>query len=202
MTQLSEILDVVDEEGNPSGGTVEREKAHREGIRHRTSHVWIVREKDGRKQVLLQKRSENKDSFPGEWDISSAGHIPAGCGWKESAVRELREELGVQASEDDLQKIGLLRIQSDEDFHGHPFHDRQVTTLFLLRLDWDESRFTPQKEELSEVRWFDLDRVIDDTMAGRMGICLNATELEIVREHASDAAAAAQCRPVSVTRGA
>ena len=73
-----EWLDVVDEKGNPTGERVERKEAHRRGIRHRTSHVWILREQEGEVQVLLQKRSQGKDSHPGCYDISSAGHIPAG----------------------------------------------------------------------------------------------------------------------------
>ena len=43
-----EILDVVDETGTPTGETVERAEAHREGVRHRTSHVWIARNRNGR----------------------------------------------------------------------------------------------------------------------------------------------------------
>ena len=71
-----EILDVVDETGAPTGETVERAEAHREGVRHRTAHVWIARNRNGRIQLLLQKRCMQKDSFPGCYDISSAGHIP------------------------------------------------------------------------------------------------------------------------------
>ena len=41
-----EYLDIVDENGNSTGETVSREIAHRDGIRHRTAHVWIVREKE------------------------------------------------------------------------------------------------------------------------------------------------------------
>ena len=52
-----ERLDIVDENGEPTGDTVERSRAHREGIRHRTAHVWLVRIRDGRAQILLQKRS-------------------------------------------------------------------------------------------------------------------------------------------------
>ena len=43
-----ELLDIVDEDGNPTGETVERGRAHREGIRHRTSHVWLLRRRAGR----------------------------------------------------------------------------------------------------------------------------------------------------------
>ena len=101
-----EFLDVVDENGNPTGEVVSREKAHREGIPHRTSHVWIVRIKGGRLQILLQKRSDDKDSYPGCYDISSAGHIPAGKDFVESALRELYEELGVKAQPKDLVVCG------------------------------------------------------------------------------------------------
>ena len=73
-----EIFDICDEKGLPTGDMVSREEAHARGIRHRTAHVWIVREVQGRYQVLLQRRSMNKDSFPGQLDTSSAGHIPAG----------------------------------------------------------------------------------------------------------------------------
>ena len=41
-----ELLDIVDENGKPTGETVERKTAHSEGIRHRTAHVWIVRKSD------------------------------------------------------------------------------------------------------------------------------------------------------------
>lgn len=71
---MHEILDIVDENGEPTGETVEREFAHADGIRHRTSHVWLARKRNGRAEILLQKRAENKDSYPGCYDISSAGH--------------------------------------------------------------------------------------------------------------------------------
>ena len=97
-----ELLDIVDEHGNITGMVVEREEAHRRGILHRTSHVWIAREKNGQLQILLQKRSEEKDSHPGCYDISSAGHIPAGEDFISSALRELKEELGYDAKPEQL----------------------------------------------------------------------------------------------------
>ena len=90
-----EYLDIVNEKGEPTGETIERNAAHALGIRHRTSHVWLLRKKEGEVQILLQKRSDNKDSHPGCYDISSAGHIPAGIDFLSSAIRELEEELGV-----------------------------------------------------------------------------------------------------------
>ena len=34
-----ELFDICDENGIPTGKTVERSRAHREGIRHRTAHI-------------------------------------------------------------------------------------------------------------------------------------------------------------------
>ena len=53
--QGMEILDICDEQGRPTGQTVDRATAHRDGILHRTAHVWIVRERDGKMQILLQE---------------------------------------------------------------------------------------------------------------------------------------------------
>ena len=113
-----ELLDIVDEKGNPTGETVPREVAHREGIRHRTAHVWIFRRRGGVVQILLQKRSDNKDSDPGCYDISSAGHIPAGSDYIPSAVRELKEELGVDMNGDELIYCGQRRFRSAMCMHS------------------------------------------------------------------------------------
>jgi len=176
-----ELLDVVDINGEPTGETVTREMAHLEGIRHRTSHVWILRKKEAL-QVLLQKRSPDKESFPGQWDISSAGHIPAGSSWTDSAIRELSEELGIDVDPKDLIEAGLLRITADTEFHGRPFRDNQVSKVYVLFLDKEEDYFTCQTEELTCVRWFDLDKLISDCRDGLMGDCLIVSELDMVRD--------------------
>ena len=93
-----EYFDIVDEAGQPTGEIISRDEAHQKGTLHRTAHVWLVKKKSEGYDILLQKRSEEKDSFPGMYDTSSAGHIPAGEEPLHSALRELREELGLTAS--------------------------------------------------------------------------------------------------------
>ena len=181
---MSEFLDVVDERGLPTGEVVSREEAHRCGIRHRTAHVWIVRIRDGRLQILLQKRSDEKDSYPGCYDISSAGHIPAGVDFVESALRELREELGVQASPEELELCGQRQIRFEELFHGAMFRDNQVSNIYLLWLDRDEEAFVIQKEELSCVKWFDYEECLAAVQANTIPHCIIVEELEMVRAQA------------------
>jgi len=151
---MAEFLDIVDMTGTPTGEIVDRETAHREGILHRTSHLWILRRCNGVTEVLLQKRSKSKDSFPGCYDISSAGHIPAGIEWKESALRELEEELGITGvAEEDLILCGQRHIVHDEIFHGKPFKDRQISNIYCTWLDIDPELLTLQEEEVEEVIW-------------------------------------------------
>ena len=176
-----ELLDVVDENGTPTGEVVPRETAHAEGIRHRTSHVWLVRYRGGRSQILLQKRCENKDSWPGCYDISSAGHIPAGMDFIPSAIRELREELGVEAAPEELLLCGNRHICSDSEFHGHPFRDRQYSRVFALRRDLEEGDFVLQKEEIDAVRWMDLEECIQAVKQNTIPHCIYPEELEMVK---------------------
>ena len=179
-----EILDIVDAHGIPTGECVEREKAHREGIRHMTSHVWIVRKKAGKLQVLLQKRSENKDSYPGCYDISSAGHIPAGVDFVPSAIRELKEELGYEAKETELVYCGQRCFEFQQTFHGKPFHDNQVSNVYVLWLDWEPEKFFLQKEEVSEVTWFELEACMEKVRTNAIPNCIFPEELEMVLEGA------------------
>ena len=77
-----ELLDVLDETGEPSGLVRERTLVHLRGDYHRTVHIWLARKReDGGYDLLLQKRSAGKDTFPGCYDTSSAGHVRAGGGF-------------------------------------------------------------------------------------------------------------------------
>ncbi|TYG92699.1 hypothetical protein ES288_A11G052400v1 [Gossypium darwinii] len=62
--------------GKKIGGSKPRGDVHRDGDYHKAVHVWIFTEST--QELLLQKRADCKDSWPGLWDISSAGHISAG----------------------------------------------------------------------------------------------------------------------------
>lgn len=172
-----EIFDIVDENGMPTGQTVERKEAHRNGIWHRTSHVWIVRRREGKLQILLQKRCDTKDSYPGCYDISSAGHIPAGVDFVASALRELKEELGLEVQAEDLIECGTRRILLDEEFYGEPFHDRQFSKVFLLWLDKEESGFSVQKEEIDSVRWMDFSECKKAVAENAIPNCIDMEEL-------------------------
>ena len=174
---------MVNESGEPTGETVDRETAHLEGVRLWTAHLWLLRKKDGKTEILLQKRAQTK-SFPGCYDISSAGHIPAGDEYRESAIRELKEELGVTAEESDLICCGDRYIIWDDVFFGKPYHDRQYTRVFMMWKDADENEFTLQEEEVDSVMWMDLEQCIEGVKNNSFSNCIDLNELMMVREAA------------------
>lgn len=177
-----EILDIVDESGNPTGKTVERTQAHTQGIRHRTAHVWLARMKNGCPELLLQKRCDSKESFPGCYDISSAGHIPAGSDFVPSAIRELQEELGVCAEPEELIFCGDRRAVWIGSFGGKPFVDSEVARVFLLLRDLPETAFHLQAEEVSSVGWMSLTDVIAAVQGDTIPHCIYLDELQMVQK--------------------
>lgn len=182
-----ELFDVIDSEGNPTGQIVSREKAHEDGIPHRTAHIWIIREKEGRVQILLQKRSQNKDSFPGKFDTSSAGHIQAGDEPLESALRELKEELGISAVPEQLHFSGTFPISFAKEFHGKMFRDEEIAFVYIFKEPVNTDELILQTEEVESVQWFDLEEVCEKCEKHRDIFCVPTGGLEVVRKYLNSA---------------
>lgn len=176
-----EYFDVCDDRGEPTGEIVSREEAHRLGIRHRTAHVWVVRRLDGRWQALLQKRSMGKDSFPGKYDTSAAGHIQAGDEPLESALRELREELGIRARPEALRFAGTFDIKYEKVFHGKPFRDDELAHVYVYGGPVDAAALALQAEEVERVDWFDVEDLWRDLPARRDLFCVPTPGLAVLR---------------------
>ena len=102
---LDELFDVVDMQDRVTGQAT-RCEVHARELWHRAVHVFIV---NGRGEVFLHQRSLTKDSFPGLWTSSCAGHVAAGDEYDETALRELEEELGWQPT---VQPERLLKIDA------------------------------------------------------------------------------------------
>ena len=178
-----EYFDIVDEKGIPTGRTVAREAAHRDGVLHRTAHVWIVRPSVRGYDILLQKRSMEKDSFPGMYDTSSAGHIPAGMDPITSALRELHEELGIEAAGEWLHFAGMFRTRYEEEFHGKCFRDNEVTWVYVYSEPVEIEKLVLQTSEVEEVRWFDLEDVWKEIQQDSDRICVPEQGLKVLRDY-------------------
>ena len=93
----------------PLGMLKPRGEVHRDGDWHRSVHIWLV---DAEGRMLLQKRSEHKDTNPGMLDVSCAGHVTGDDPLLETAMRELEEELGLSIAADELEDAWVCTLPS------------------------------------------------------------------------------------------
>ena len=156
-----ELLDIVDENGNLTGEVMERDKVHELNLLHWEISVFLINDK---KEVLLQKRAATKKMNPNMWG-SCAGHVDSGEGIEETALRELEEEIGIKFSIDDLHVLEEMQVTKKE-INSH------LTRVYYVYYNGND--FKIQTEELSEVKWFNIEDVInmiknnDDTITFKM----------------------------------
>lgn len=133
-----EIFIVVDRDDNVLGYKTRYECHHNKLFIHRSVGVLIF---DDKGRILLQKRSQTKDIGAGLWGISSAGHVTKGQEYEESAHRELKEELGIDAS------LTLISKHIEESIE-----ETEMSVLYKTR---SNGPFRPNAEEVDRVEFFD-----------------------------------------------
>ncbi len=143
-----ELLAAVDQNDQPLR-PLDRATIHRENLLHRAVHIFIL---NRRGELLLQKRSYRKDKFPRCWDSSAAGHVNTGEAYRDCAIRELKEELGVTIALADLGRIPASEVTGNEfieiffGIHDGPFswnqHEIETGGFFELEMIdvWIERR--------------------------------------------------------------
>ena len=90
-----ELLDVVDEQDRVVGQATRRE-VRRRRLLHRFSSVFC---RDPAGRLYVHRRTDDKDVYPGMYDMTAGGVLAAGETYLEAARRELAEELGVAGPE-------------------------------------------------------------------------------------------------------
>ena len=149
---MEELYDLVDENNNPLGLTKPKSQVHRDGDWHRAVHVWIVNQN---KEVLVQKRTPTKTLSPNLWDLSMGGHISAGEEPVHAAMRELKEELGMEVNPEDLKYV-LLSKDNVVLTNGI---ERLFHNVYIVRTDWSISRFVKDPEEVAEIKYISVDEM-------------------------------------------
>jgi isopentenyl-diphosphate delta-isomerase type 1 len=151
-----ELIDVLTSEGAPSGRVKRKDEVHRDGDWHRAAHLWIATP-DCR--VLLQRRALEKESWPGLWDISVAGHISAGEDARDAIVREALEELGLAVAAADLTHLGTLRYQAA--INGGRYIENEFHEVFFIRREVDLNTLVLDPHEVAAAALVALSEVDD-----------------------------------------
>lgn len=132
-----ELVEWIDDDDRLLG-RVPRSRMRAENLLHRSVAI-IVTTTDGR--LVVQRRADTKDVYPGWWDIGAGGVISAGEAADDAAERELHEELGVTAQPE---FVGTERYEDDRI--------REICRVYRVVHD---GPFTPVDGEAAEIRAVD-----------------------------------------------
>src|SRR6056297_3506246 len=162
---MDELIDILDANGNPTGTSELKSKAHRLGLFHATVHIWMYTNTG---KILLQQRGQNKDTYPLLWDVSVAGHIGAGEKEELTAIRETKEEIGLTIQEEALEKIGVYKSMQK---HHDKLIDNEFHHTFLCELKVPIRLLQKQESEVADLKLLSLvnfERELDsDKLANR-----------------------------------
>jgi len=93
MNPGDELVDVIDDAGNPIGIVTRREMRARR-LPHRCTYVLVF---NVRGELFIHLRTPTKDVYPSYWDTCIGGVLSAGESFAAGVKREIREELGIDA---------------------------------------------------------------------------------------------------------
>jgi 8-oxo-dGTP diphosphatase len=139
-----ELWDVLDEDGNLTGRTIERGQPLKEGEYHLVVNIWI---KNSMGEYLIQKRSEKVERWPGIW-AATGGAAIKGESSLTAALREIREELGLSLKPDMLERVTRVRRKN------------VLSDLWLVSQDVCLEDIRMQKEEVSEVKYASMSEIL------------------------------------------
>lgn len=139
-----ELFDLYAEDGTPLGRSKPRALVHRDGDWHKSVHIWVAIPAGDGYDLLFQRRSRAKDTWPGALDVAVTGHLRAGEAVVD-ALREAREEIGIDLGPADVVRIGR-RWRVDDRVPG--ILDREIQDIFLARVPISISAFHPDPAEV------------------------------------------------------
>ena len=129
-----EIRDLYDENKVLTGETIEKGAPVPKGRYYITVLVWIMN-KNG--ELLLQQRVPSKDN---KW-ATTGGHPVSGESSLDGIKTEIKEELGLDASNIDIELINTERTEDD------------FVDMYFTKWDVNIDNVKIQEEEVQDVKW-------------------------------------------------
>jgi isopentenyldiphosphate isomerase len=143
MDNKVELLAVVNERGEIIKNLPRSEIHGNPSLMHRVVHVLVFNSKG---ELLLQKRSMNKDVAAGKWDTSVGGHVNSGETPDGAVKREMEEELGITTC-----RLVFLYTY----IHTNAYETELVYTYKCTH----DGEINFQKDEIDEVRLWSMDQI-------------------------------------------
>lgn len=159
---------MIDDGENFSKETIYSEEQEQK-CSHKEIGVFVI---NNHHQVLLQKRSANKKSYPNKWALLT-GHVKEKESFKDAVLREIKEEIGIEINETELFPFAKRKFIANEENY-------ELTYFFYVRCNLQKEDFIIQEEELSEVKWCYIDEVISMVKGHDQAIILNENRIKLL----------------------
>ena len=104
---IESYFDVFDENEQPTGKVASYSDVHKKGLWVRGVHV-IIYTPDY--EIVMQKRAPSMKYMPGKIEVSVGGGVDAGETPEQAAIRETREEFGIELRQSDLRFLGRTKF--------------------------------------------------------------------------------------------
>lgn len=111
MNELMQMLEVVDENDSVVG-LENRTKVHQDGLLHREIHIWFLTPSG---EIIFQHRAKDKDTYPDKLDATVGGHVEPKMSYEETAIKECKEETGIDIDPNKLLFLAKLRGKSFDE---------------------------------------------------------------------------------------
>lgn len=168
MDARKEIVVLVNDK-NEETGTASRAEMRAGNLIHRATYIMVFNRSG---ELFVQKRTMQKDIYPGYYEIAAGGVVLAGESYEESARRELQEELGVTSD--------TLTCHFDH------FHDDGSNRVWgRVYSCTAQGPFDLQKEEVESGKFMSLNRTL--TLTGKLPFCPDGVDIlhRYIRENTS-----------------
>ncbi|NUS74426.1 MAG: isopentenyl-diphosphate Delta-isomerase [Corynebacteriales bacterium] len=145
MSRESELVELVNARGIPTGITSVELAHHAPGALHRAFSVVLI---DEAGRLLLQQRAEAKTRFALRWANSCCGHPPPAASVGEAARQRVAEELGCDIGQ--LNEAGTFIYQARDEVTGRVEHEFDHVLVGRVGAALE---LKPDPAEVASVRW-------------------------------------------------
>jgi 8-oxo-dGTP pyrophosphatase MutT (NUDIX family)/predicted N-acetyltransferase YhbS len=147
----NEIWDVLDAEGNKTGRVHERGRKMASEDFHLVVHVW---KHNGRGEWLIDKRASNRGtSIDGKWETTGGAAI-AGDDSLTAALREVKEELGLELDPNKGTLFHRIKRRADND-------RAWIQDAWVFEHDCSLAEVRFQESETCDVMWASAAKIKD-----------------------------------------
>jgi len=153
---MEEFIDILDEQGRPTGNKDLRKNIHLNGAWHKTLHIFLFKHSKNKKSfdMLFQLRSKNKDIFPLKLAVTVGGHISAGETTAE-AFRESQEEIGLNLVPQDCSYLGQFK----QIINYKDIIDKEIHETYIHEFKHNISILKPDPQEVAGLFWINYEHL-------------------------------------------